>query len=119
MKSQNVPREYRKQILESFEKGTIKVTTAGDNTYGMRFYNAGENAKGRYLFETFTPTTNRSGLALPHEWNNMTGIQQFQVKNGTTMITGKVAPQLSFGSQYIGGGNQWYINSLEDLTICH
>lgn len=40
----------------------------------------------------------------------MTGIQQFQVKNGTTMITGAAAPQ------YTGGANQWYINNLE-LTI--
>jgi len=48
----------------------------------------------------------------------MTGIQQFQVRNGTTMITGKAAAQKSFGSQYIGGANQWYINNLEDLIKC-
>lgn len=48
----------------------------------------------------------------------MTGIQQFKVKNGTTMLTGTAAPQASFGSQYTGGANQWYINSLEDLIKC-
>ena len=48
----------------------------------------------------------------------MTGIQQFQVKNGTTMITGAAAPQYRFGTQYTGRANQWYINNLEDLIKC-
>ncbi len=54
------------------------------------------------MFETFSPLTNRANLALPYEWNSMTGIQQFQVKSGTTMITGVAAPQSSFGVQYTG-----------------
>lgn len=33
----------------------------------------------------------------------MTGIQQFQVKSGTKMITSVAAPQSSFGEQYTGG----------------
>ena len=48
----------------------------------------------------------------------MTRIQQFQVRNGIIMITGNVAVQNSFGSQYIGGAKQWYINNLEDLIKC-
>ena len=32
--------------------------------------------------------------------------------------TGNAAAQKSFGSQYIGGANQWYINNLEDLIRC-
>ena len=104
--------------MESFDVETIKLQTAGENTYGLRFYGGNANAEGRYLFETFSPLTNRQNLALPYEWNSMTGIQQFQVRNGTTMITGKAAAQKSFGSQYIGGANQWYINNLEDLIKC-
>lgn len=118
LQSQGVPRAYRKQILESFDVETIKLQTAGESTYGLRFYGGNANAEGRYLFETFSPLTNRQNLALPYEWNSMTGIQQFQVRNGTTMITGKAAAQKSFGSQYIGGANQWYINNLEDLIKC-
>ena len=118
LQSQGVPRAYRKQILESFDVETIKLQTAGDSTYGLRFYGGNANAEGRYLFETFSPLTNRQNLALPYEWNSMTGIQQFQVRSGTTMITGKAAAQKSFGSQYIGGANQWYINNLEDLIKC-
>lgn len=91
---------------------------ASDNTYSLRFYGGNANAEGRYLFETFSPLTNRNNLALPYEWNSMTGIQQFKVKNGTTMITGSAAPQTGFGSNYIGGAHQWYINNLEDLIKC-
>ena len=118
LKQQGVPRQYRKQILESFDVRTIKLETAGENTYGLRFYGGNASAEGRYLFETFSPLTNRANLALPYEWNSMTGIQQFQVKSGTTMITGAAAPQSSFGGQYTGGANQWYINNLEDLIKC-
>ncbi|SCP99894.1 hypothetical protein, partial [Anaerobium acetethylicum] len=116
LKSQNVPREYRKQILESFDVRTIKMETAGDSTYGIRFYGGDAQEKGRYLFETFSPTTNRNNLALPNEWNSMTGLQQFQVKSETSMITGNAASQLQYGSQYVGGAKQGYINSLEALS---
>jgi len=53
LKSQGVPREYRKQILESFDRRTIRIEIAGDSTFGIRFYGGNSNAKGRYLFETF------------------------------------------------------------------
>ncbi len=115
LKSQNVPRDYRKQILESFDVRTIKMETAGDSTYGIRFYGGNAQAKGRYLFETFSNTTNRNNLALPNQFNTMTGLQQFQVKSGTQMITGNTAPQLQYGSQYLGGAKQWYISNLEAL----
>ena len=118
LKSQGVPRKYRKQILESFDINTIKLQIAGDDTYGLRFYGGSANAEGRYLFETFSALTNRNNLALPYEWNSMAGIQQFQVKSGTTMLVGNVAAQSSYGIQYIGGAKQWYINSLEDLIKC-
>lgn len=107
LQSQGVPRVYRKQILESFNVETIKLQTTGDSTYGLRFYGGNANTEGRYLFETFSPLTNRQNLALPYEWNRMTGIQQFQARSGTIMIIGKTATQKSFGSQYIGGTNQW------------
>ena len=118
LKEQEVPRQYRKQILESFDIRTIRLGVAGENTYGLRFYGGNANAEGRYLFETFSSLTNRENLALPYEWNSMTGIQQFQVKKGTKVIIGAAAPQSSFESQYIGGANQWYINNLEDLVKC-
>lgn len=84
LKSQGVPRQFRKTTLESFEVGTIKLDVAGSNTYGLRFYDdINANPKGRYLFETFSLQVNRSNLGLPPDWNRMTGIQQWQVKPDT------------------------------------
>ena len=116
LKSQGVPRQFRKTTLESFEIGTIKLDVAGTNTYGLRFYDdINASAKGRYLFETFSPQVNRSNLALPPDWNRMTGIQQWQVKPDTIIIKGKAGPQFQMGNQYIGEVEQWYITNLDDL----
>lgn len=105
-------------MLESFDVETIKLEIARENMFGMRFYGGEAKAEGRYLFETFTPLINRQNLALPYEWNSMTNIQQFQVREGTTMITGRAAAQTVLGNHYIGGAKQWYINDLEDLIKC-
>lgn len=92
------------------------MDVAGDSTYDLRFYDGvNANVKCRYLFETFNPLTNRQNLALPPECNRMTRIQQFQVKQGTVIIKGNAAPQFQFGSQYVGGQRQWYINNLDNL----
>lgn len=118
LKSQGIPRVYRKQILESFNVKTITIDIADDATYGLRFYdNVNASAKGRYLFETFSNQINRNNLSLPYEWNKMISIQQWKVKPGTTIIKGTAAPQLQMGSQYLGGANQWYINNLDDLLL--
>ena len=104
-----VSRAKRVEILKSFDVRTISVETAGSNTYGIRFY--GENARpmGQFLTDTFTPLTNRANMALHYEWNTMTGIRQWQVVPGTTIFRGTVAPQLNYGSQYIGGAKQIFV----------
>lgn len=93
------------------------MDVAGENAYGLRFHDFGVNAqaKGRYIFESFNPLTNRNNLALPPEWNSMTGIKQWRVKPGTEIIKGNAAPQFKYGSQYVGGEKQWYINNLDNL----
>lgn len=116
LKTEGVPRAFRKQVLQSFETGTIRLDIADDNTYGLRFYdNVNASAKGRYLYETFTDLTNRKNLSLPPEWNGMTGIQQWQIRPGTIIIKGNAGPQFQYGSEYIGGMEQWYINNLDNL----
>ena len=81
LKSQEVPRKFRKQILDSFDVRTIKLEVAGESIYGLRFFDGvNADAKGRYLFETFNPLIKRNNLALPHEWNAMTGLKQFHIK---------------------------------------
>lgn len=64
---------------------------------------------GQCLFETFTPLTNRANLALPPVWNKMEGIKQWKIKEGTTMIIGKSAPQLEQGAQYVGSTEQIFV----------
>ncbi len=117
LKSQNVHRKFRKKILESFDVKTIYMDTAGESTYGIRFHDFGVKAepKGRYLFESFQPLSTRNGAALSWEWNEVTGIKQWKIEPGTTLIKGKSAPQFNFGSQYSGGVEQWYINNLNKL----
>ncbi|WP_275658235.1 RHS repeat domain-containing protein, partial [Photorhabdus bodei] len=111
LQSMGVGRSQRKQIIDSFELSGMSVHKAGDSLYGARFHDFGKRARpeGQYVFETFTPQTNRSGLALPPDWNGMTGIQQFQIKPGTTIIKGKAAPQYDFGPQYTGGAEQIFV----------
>ncbi|UXK11311.1 hypothetical protein NYP80_02605 [Erwinia pyrifoliae] len=111
LRSMGVNRAQRKQIIDSFELDTLSVQKAGNNQFGTRFHDFGKTARaeGQYVFETFTPQTNRAGLALPPEWNGMTGIKQWQIKPGTGMIKGRAAPQFEYGAQYSGGAEQIFV----------
>jgi len=111
LRSKGIDRATRKQIIDSFERGTISVEKAGKNQFGTRFHDNGKSAwpLGQYVFETFTPLTNRSGLALPYEWNRMTGIKQWQIKPNSTIIRGRAAPQFEYGSHFSGGEEQIFV----------
>ncbi len=102
------------EVINSFERGTIQIKEAGVHEYGIRYFDVlegynGATAMGQYLNNTFTPLTNRANLALPPSWNKAYYIQQWQIKPGTVILTGKVGPQLDYGSQYVGGAVQTYI----------
>ena len=110
LKDQGVPRHNRKQILESFDVRTITVKKAGTNEFGLRYYDdINAQAKGRFLFDTFSAS--RNSLALPTEWNQMTKIKQWQIKEGATMFEGIAAPQ----QYYSGGRKQIFVPNLGDL----
>ncbi|MDD2401769.1 MAG: hypothetical protein PHD60_06140 [Clostridia bacterium] len=117
LKSQGVPRKVRKTVLESFDRRTIYMDQAGEDTFGVRFYDFSVKAqpKGRYLYETFQPLSSREGAAIKWEWNDMNGISQWQVKSGTPIIKGKAASQIENGVRYGGGIEQWWINDLNNL----
>lgn len=107
-------RTDRVEKLQSFEVGTIQIRQAGAHEYGIRYFDVlegynGATSKGQYLNNTFTPLTNRANLALPPSWNKAYYIQQWQIKPGTIILTGKVGSQLDFGPQYVGGAVQTYI----------
>ena len=93
LKERGLPRQVRKNILQSFDVRTIKVRLARNNEYGIRFHDNGlkATANGRYLFETFPAS--RNSLAIKPEWNNMTHIRQWQIKKGTLLFEGAAAPQ--------------------------
>ncbi len=105
LQRQGVSRRYRKQIIESFEIETIQVRLAGPNEFGIRYYDdVNAPARGRYLFETFPAS--RESLAIKPEWNQMTRLQQWQIRPGTIIIEGRVASQ---GPGYPGGQIQKFI----------
>ena len=93
LKERGLPRQVRKNILQSFDVRTIKVRLARTNEYGIRFHDKGlkVTANGRYLFETFPAS--RNSLAIKPEWNNMTDIKQWQIKKGTLLFEGVAALQ--------------------------
>ncbi len=100
-----VPREFRKQVMDSFEPGTMRVRTVGDSDYGMRFYdNENAWARGRYL-TTHWPAT-REEIAVKAQWNQFTYVKQWKIRPGARIIEGRVAPQ---GIGYPGGGMQTYV----------
>lgn len=112
LQSQGVPHHIRKSVLESFEKQTIAVRPAGNAEYGLRYHDGGISAqeKGRYLFETFPAS--RESLAIKPGWNQMSGIKQWKIEEGTAIIEGRAAGQ---GPGLGGGQTQKYINNLSNL----
>jgi RHS repeat-associated protein len=108
LRGAGVPRSVRKNILESFERGTIRVEQAGAESFGLRYFGDRSDPLGRYVFPTFPAS--RSSIALP-PGNSMTGIAQFQIRPGATFFTGRTAPNF----RYPGGGVQHFVPNLDDL----
>ena len=111
LKEQGVPRNIRKEVLESFDRKSMNIRTAGPNEYGIRYYDDVNSwSKGRYLFDTFPAS--RQDLALKPEWNQMTKLKQWRIKEGTTILEGPAASQ---GNGLEGGQIQKYILNLDSL----
>jgi hypothetical protein len=111
MRAEGVPRKIRKQVLESFDREAMRVRTAGTQDFGLRFFdNLEAKPLGRNLFETFPAS--RGSLALKTEWNQMNGIKQWRIREGSIIFEGPAAPQ---GPGLAGGQTQKYVLHLEDL----
>ncbi|MCG3724109.1 hypothetical protein EXA15_17010, partial [Vibrio cincinnatiensis] len=107
----DVPRDIRKQVLESFDIKTLNMRQATDSEFGIRYFdNVNAWEKGRYLFETFPAS--RQNLALKPKWNQMTYMKQFQIRSNTTILEGRVS---SMGVGVEGSQIQKYILDLNDL----
>lgn len=61
------------------------------------------------IFETFTPLTNSSCIALLHYWNGKSEIKQWQIKPGSTIIRGRAAPQCEHGPQFSGAEENFFM----------
>ena len=106
-----VPRNIRKQVLESFDRRAMQVRTAGDSEFGIRYFdNVNAWPEGRYLFETFPAS--RQSLALQTEWNQMQFFKQWQIRPGTVILEGPAAAQ---GAYLPGGQTQQYILDIDNL----
>jgi hypothetical protein len=64
---------------------------------------------GQFLFDTFTPLTDRAHLAVPPAWNAMTGLKVWEIEPGTPIIRGRTAPQLRYGGAFVGGESQIFV----------
>jgi hypothetical protein len=117
LKHSGVARKDRLGIINSFVEGTIHVRTAGASQFGLRYFdNVNAFEKGRYLFETFPAS--RKGLSLDPVWNQMSGLKQFQIREGATFFEGLAAPQkgLFNNLDFLSGGQtQFYVPDLGDL----
>lgn len=110
LRNMGVSRAKRVEILRSLIPETVRVEVAGPSLHALRFYGGGKAPPmGQYLFETFSPLTNRANLALPRQFNTMTAIQQWRVRPGAVFFRGRVAPQLEYGAQFIGGAEQIFV----------
>ena len=104
LKSQGFARADRVKILQSFETSTLQLGYAGKSSYGLRYFGGAASRGGAYLFETLPAT--RMNLALKMDWNEMIGIQQWQIIQGTPMVIGRAASQ---GLGYPGGQIQAFM----------
>lgn len=102
--SQGVNRTARKEVLQSFEAGTVRLQTADSATFGLRYSGGNAIDRGRYLFDTLPAS--RESLALKPNWNQMTNLSQWQIPQGTKYIEGRAAAQ---GVGYPGGQIQRYV----------
>jgi hypothetical protein len=99
-----VSRADRVRILQTFEVNAMKVRTAVQSDFGLRYFSDSNRAGGSYLFEAFPAS--RGSLAIKPEWSTMYGFRQFQVRPGATILEGPAASQ---GAFLPGGQTQKFI----------
>lgn len=84
------------------------------------FRNYGGNAQpvGRYLSNgPISKSIDRVGLALPNQFNSMSGVAEITMPKGTKMIKGTVGSQAKeYGFPFYGGRTQYYSPSLENFV---
>ena len=75
------------RTIDSCEPGSMRIDTAGPDTFGLRHYGGQSEARGYYLTPTLPAT--RSELALP-QGNTMEHLAQFKIPEGSEFLSGRV-----------------------------
>ncbi|MBK8870878.1 MAG: hypothetical protein IPN19_07455 [Elusimicrobia bacterium] len=110
LKDQGISLSRRRDILSTFEIGTIKLRYAGKNEFGIRYFDdLKAGARGHFLFKTFPAT--REGMALKTEWIQIKSMKQWQIEEGTIIIEGVAAQQ----GHWSGGSKQMFILNKRNL----
>ncbi|WP_322801519.1 RHS repeat-associated core domain-containing protein, partial [Thermoflexus sp.] len=106
-----VPPKYRETVARAFQ-GTPQVITLQEDLIVYRHWGGGAQEVGSPWFspKPYTrPGNARRYLALP-PGNTAEQISVFKIPAGTTILRGKVAPQIEyFGPYAVGGGEQIYL----------
>lgn len=111
LRDAGVPRTDRVDLINSFREGSIVARQASGNENLLRFFGGDAQQLGRFLTPNFPQGSARSLLALPPN-NAVTGLGQFNLRQGATFFEGTVAP--NFGKP--GGGTQIFVPNLNDLV---
>ena len=103
--------------LKNF-RGTVKVIELTNDVKLSRYYGGNAQPVGRYLSNgPISKIIDRVGLALPGEFNLMSGVAEIMVPKGTKMIKGTVGAQAKeYGFPFYGGRTQYYSPSLENFV---
>ena len=103
--------------LKNF-RGTVKVIELTNDVKLSRYYGGNAQPVGRYLSNgPISKIIDRVGLALPGEFNSMSGVAEIMVPKGTKMIKGTVGSQAKeYGFPFYGGRTQYYSPSLENFV---
>jgi len=108
---EKIPAQYRKQVQESFEEGTVQLKYADEELILYRHISQDGAEKSFWYVRTIqSPQNARKFYALPSA-NNADWVVKVKVKKGTPFIEEKVASQVGnegFGSYATGGGTQLY-----------
>jgi len=114
-----VPARYREAVARAFE-GTPEVITLTEDLIVYRHWGGDARETGSPWFSPkpyIRPGNARRYLALPPE-NTAKNVSVFRIPAGTTIIRGKVAPQIEqYGPYAAGGGMQIYLPNPEDAIL--
>ena len=117
LKDTNIESSEKKSLIRSFELKDLKMEILQEDKIVYRWHNNDADARmlGRFVSPDKIANSSqaRSLLALP-EKNRMLYLDEYKIKKGTQIFSGRVAPL----NGHNGGGTQYFIiGDLENIII--